>query len=105
MAPGYHRLGDVPRKRHVAFRAPDGELYAEEVVGLEGFGGRYSILYHRHAPTRVVGVREAEPVPPPPSPAADTTLRHHLLRTKGKVAPGADEPAGRCVLLWNDDIT
>src|SRR5688572_4752165 len=53
MAPSYHRLGEVPAKRHVAFRAPDGALYDEEVVGLEGFSGRYSILYHRYAPTRV----------------------------------------------------
>ena len=56
MAPSYHRLGAVPAKRHVAFRAPDGSLYAEEVVGTEGFSGRYSILYHRYAPTRVVKV-------------------------------------------------
>src|SRR5438045_8987336 len=47
MAPSYHRLGEVPRKRHVAFRAPDGQLYAEEAMGTEGFRGRYSILYHR----------------------------------------------------------
>src|SRR5437867_1501223 len=36
MAPSYHRLGVVPAKRHVAFRAPDGQLYNEEVVGLDG---------------------------------------------------------------------
>ena len=41
MAPSYHRLGAVPAKRHVAFRASDGSLYAEEVVGTEGFSGRY----------------------------------------------------------------
>ncbi len=58
MAPSYHRLGEVPAKRHVAFRAPDGRLYEEEVVGTEGFAGRYSILYHRHVPsTREQGGR------------------------------------------------
>jgi len=56
MAPGYHRLGGVPPKRHQAFRAPDGALYQEEVVGLDGFSGRYSILYHRYAPTRVLEI-------------------------------------------------
>jgi homogentisate 1,2-dioxygenase len=104
MAPSYHRLGDVPRKRHVAHRAPDGTLYGEEVVGLEGFSGRYSILYHRYAPTRVLRVREADPVPPRPAPAAETTLRHHLLRSAGRLAPAADELAGRQVLLWNADL-
>jgi homogentisate 1,2-dioxygenase len=104
MAPSYHRLGDVPRKRHVAHRAADGTLYDEEVVGLEGFSGRYSILSHRYAPTRVLRVREADPVPARPAPAADRTLRHHLLRTAGRLAPAADELAGRQVLLWNGDL-
>lgn len=94
MAPGYHRVGEVPRKRHVAFRAPDGGLYAEEVAGLEGFGGRYSILYHRYAPTRVLKVSPVEAATP--QPAQDTTLRHHLLRTSGFT--------GRQWLLFNTDV-
>lgn len=107
MAPSYHRLGDVPRKRHVAHRAPDGSLYDEEVVGLEGFSGRYSILYHRYAPTRVLRIAEAAPEPAVPVEAASgTTLRHHLLRTAGRLgAPGVDELAGRRVLLWNADLS
>ncbi|HZN16427.1 MAG TPA: homogentisate 1,2-dioxygenase [Acidimicrobiales bacterium] len=105
MAPSYHRLGEVPPKRHVAFRAPDGRLYEEEVVGLEGFGGRYSILYHRHAPTRVSKVAAVDPTPPAPTGSADTTLRHHLFRTAGDGAePSGDELANRTVLMWNDDV-
>ncbi|MDQ1445834.1 MAG: homogentisate 1,2-dioxygenase [Acidimicrobiaceae bacterium] len=111
MAPGYHRLGEVPSKRHVAFRAPDGGLYAEEVAGLEGFGGRYSILYHRFAPTRVMKVAEVDPVPAAPAPAAESTLRHHLLRTAGRLAEAdhdgefdGDELAGRRWLLFNADV-
>jgi homogentisate 1,2-dioxygenase len=104
MAPSYHRLGDVPPKRHVAHRAPDGRLYDEEVVGLEGFSGRYSILYHRYAPTRVLRITEAAPLPEPPTPAADETLRHHLLRTAGRLTDAGDELGGRRVLLWNADV-
>jgi homogentisate 1,2-dioxygenase len=104
MAPSYHRLGDVPRKRHVAHRGADGSLHAEEVVGLEGFSGRYSILYHRYAPTRVLRIAEAEPVPALPRPAGDTVLRHHLLRSAGRLGAGEDELDGRRVLLWNDDV-
>ena len=35
----YHRLGDIPHKRHTQFRREDGGLYREEVMGLEGFSG------------------------------------------------------------------
>jgi homogentisate 1,2-dioxygenase len=104
MAPGYHRLGAVPGKRHVAFRAPDGQLYAEEVMGTEGFSGRYSILYHRYAPTRVTKVAEVDPVAAPGPPAADGALRHHLLRTATEQAPADDELGARTVLLYNDEV-
>ena len=43
--PVYQRLGDVPRKRHIQFR-DNGTLLTEEVMGLEGFEGNESILYH-----------------------------------------------------------
>jgi homogentisate 1,2-dioxygenase len=109
VAPSYHRLGEVPPKRHVAFRSPSGTLYPEELVGTEGFAGRYSLLYHRYAPTRVLKVADTDPVPPPPRPAADSTLRHHLLRTarldRDEAQPGAsDELAGRRWLFFNDDV-
>jgi len=51
--PFYQRLGEVPRKRHVQFR-DDGTLLTEEVMGLEGFTGNESILYHLHSPCRVM---------------------------------------------------
>jgi homogentisate 1,2-dioxygenase len=104
MAPGYHRLGEVPAKRHVAFRAPDGQLYAEEVMGTEGFSGRYSILYHRYAPTRVTKVAEVDPVASPDGQAADGAIRHHLLRTASATDEAEDELAGRTVLLHNDEV-
>ncbi|MDQ1395289.1 MAG: homogentisate 1,2-dioxygenase [Acidimicrobiaceae bacterium] len=90
----------------MAFRAPNGSLYPEEVMGAEGFSGRYSILYHRYAPTRVVKVSEAEPLPASPAPAVDGTLRHHLLRTApAPVDQGSDELAARTLLLHNDDVS
>ena len=43
----YHRVGEVPAKRHVQVRDPEtGELLVEEVLGFEGFSGNESILYH-----------------------------------------------------------
>ena len=37
--PSYHRLGQIPPKRHTQFRKPDGTLYNEELFGTEGFSG------------------------------------------------------------------
>ena len=51
--PFYYRLGELPQKRHVQFRKPDGGLYREEVMGLEGFSGIESILYHHFLPPRL----------------------------------------------------
>jgi homogentisate 1,2-dioxygenase len=50
-------------------------------------------------------VRITETSLPAPEPASSTTLRHHLLRTAGRLGePSVDEVAGRRVLLWNDDV-
>ncbi|MCG6923770.1 MAG: homogentisate 1,2-dioxygenase, partial [Acidobacteria bacterium] len=49
--PIYHQLGEVPRKRHVAFRKEDGGIHYEELVGNKGFTGPSSLLYHLRLPT------------------------------------------------------
>ena len=59
--PFYVRLGDVPRKRHVQFRE-NGTLLTEEVMGLEGFVGNESILYHLQSPCRVMELAGFEPI-------------------------------------------
>jgi homogentisate 1,2-dioxygenase len=52
--PYYRRVGEIPRKRHTQFRAPDGKLYAEELMGVEGFSSDSALLYHRNLPTAIV---------------------------------------------------
>src|SRR6266508_2462441 len=52
--PYYRSVGEVPPKRHTQFRQPDGSLYAEELMGQEGFSSDSSLLYHRHLPTAIV---------------------------------------------------
>jgi len=54
--PFYRAVGELPRKRHIQFRGPDGRLYREEEIGKEGFSSDFSILYHNDAPTDVVSV-------------------------------------------------
>src|SRR5690606_8683362 len=52
--PHYRRVGDVPPKRHTQFRSPDGDLYAEELMGSDGFSSASSLLYHRRPPTALL---------------------------------------------------
>jgi homogentisate 1,2-dioxygenase len=52
--PYYRVAGEIPRKRHTRFRAPDGRLYSEELMGEEGFVSDSSLLYHVHPPTAIV---------------------------------------------------
>jgi homogentisate 1,2-dioxygenase len=100
--PHYRQVGEVPPKRHTQFRAPDGRLYAEELMGTEGFSSSSSLLYHRRPPTALVG---AEPVPAPDAGLApnEPLLPRHL-RT-ASLPPGGDLVTGRRTLLANDDVT
>src|SRR4051794_17525253 len=98
--PFYQRLGDVPRKRHVQFR-DNGTLLTEEVMGLEGFSGNESILYHLTSPCRVeklpafVPIQRDEWVP--------DTHAHRHFRTRD-VPAGGDAVSGRRLLMWNQDV-
>jgi homogentisate 1,2-dioxygenase len=92
--PFYQRLGDVPRKRHVQFRE-NGTLLTEEVMGLEGFTGNESILYHLHSPCRVMELAGLEPIEREEWVPEQHAHRH--LKTFG-VEPGGDEITGRRVL-------
>jgi len=100
--PFYHTLGEIPHKRHTQFRKPDGELYREEVMGLEGFSGIQSILYHHFLPPRV---REVDALgPAQPTYSEFGALRHRAFRT-ANVPAGGDAVAARQVLLGNRDVT
>jgi homogentisate 1,2-dioxygenase len=98
--PFYQRLGDVPKKRHVQFR-DNGRLLTEEVMGLEGFSGNESILYHLTSPCRVTEVAGFEPI------ERDEWVpdghQHRHFRTMG-VEPEGDAIGGRKLLMWNDDV-
>ena len=84
--PFYHKLGQIPHKRHTQFRKPDGNLYREEVMGLEGFSGIQSILYHHFLPPRVLKVEDLGPASP--EYAEYGPIRHRAFAT-GDVPQGA----------------
>ena len=98
--PHYQTLGQIPPKRHIQFRRPDGGLYAEEVFGTEGFVGPTSTLYHIHPPTQVAGWKteystRVEYV------ETDVMRMRHLKTAARK--PKGDPVTGRVVLFGNAD--
>jgi homogentisate 1,2-dioxygenase len=99
--PVYHTLGEIPRKRHIAFRKPDGGLYAEQLMGNEGFTGPAALLYHIHPPTTVLSARRLRDTPWDIDP--DRTLRHRHFRTAG-IQEGGSPTLDRTPLLFNQDI-
>ena len=98
--PYYFNLGQVPPKRHIQFRRPDGALYSEEVFGTEGFVGPTSTLYHIHPPTQVTGWKTLYSTAPE-YVELDTMRMRHLktmpMRRKG------DPVTGRVILFGNPD--
>jgi len=101
--PSYHRLGQIPPKRHTQFRKPDGGLYAEELFGTEGFSGNYSIIYYTYPPTRVKKVARF-PVEQYAHEEWDERLqRHHHLKT-AQLSRSGDAVLGRQTLMYNNDV-
>ena len=99
--PFYHSLGQIPRKRHTVFRRPDGGLYAEELMGHEGFIGVSSLLYHIHPPTTVKSARKVRAVRWEAD--EETSLRHRHFRT-AQATKGGSATLDRIPLLFNSDI-
>ncbi|GAB3149183.1 homogentisate 1,2-dioxygenase [Micromonospora sonneratiae] len=100
--PYYRSVGEVPRKRHTQFRQPDGSLYAEELMGQEGFSSDSSLLYHRHLPTAILAAEEF--TRPAWTRVPNLPLKPRHLRTHKLDGGPADAVLGRQYLLANDDV-
>jgi homogentisate 1,2-dioxygenase len=99
--PHYHKLGKIPKKRHVQFRKPNGELYAEQLVSTEGFSSTYSLVYHTYPPTNVLSIDE--PYSVKPEVVMDKNIQHRSY--KGfNVAPVEDYLESRKYLMVNNDV-
>jgi homogentisate 1,2-dioxygenase len=96
----YHKLGNIPSKRHTQFRKPDGGLYSEQLFSTEGFSNDYSLLYHIHPPTMIVGTDE--PINVQPRVAEEKMLKHRCFEGF-HVKPEADYLASRKAVLVNSD--
>ncbi|MCB0521523.1 MAG: homogentisate 1,2-dioxygenase [Lewinellaceae bacterium] len=100
--PFYHRLGKIPHKRHVQFRKNgNGSLYAEELVGTQGFAGTSALVYHLYPPTIVK--EKGKPYSVEPKIAIAKNLS--ALSFKGFALPAMDNYIdSRTPLFVNNDL-
>lgn len=98
--PHYHHSGQIPPKRHIQFRKPDGSLYAEQLVSTEGFSAEYSLVYHCYPPTQVLKIDE--PFSVAPEIALAKNMQHRSFQGF-KIKPEADYLGSRKPVLVNDD--
>jgi homogentisate 1,2-dioxygenase len=96
----YQRHGQVPPKRHTQ-AWQNGRLLTEEVIGLKGFSGASSILYHVNTPCRVLDVRPFRSIKR--DEWVPDTHAHRLFNT-WDVPPGGDAVSGRHLVMWNADV-
>ncbi len=99
--PIYHRLGDIPSKRHIQFEKPTGGLFYEELFGTIGFEGMSSLLYHHHRPTQVKEILES--ISTAPKIAVDKNIASRKL-IGFNVAPAQDFLDSRVTLMVNNDL-
>jgi len=98
--PLYHKLGNIPPKRHTQFEKPTGGLYYEQLFGTEGFHGHSSLLYHVHRPTQLKEISNSYSVEP--KIAIGKNLKSLLL--KGfELKPEDDFLDSRKAMLVNRD--
>lgn len=99
--PIYHKLGNIPQKRHTVFQGPQGNYYYEQLFGTEGFSGMASLSYHVHRPTQVKEILSSKDVSP--KIAVDKNIKALLL--KGfEVKPQDDFLDSRRLLMVNSDV-
>jgi homogentisate 1,2-dioxygenase len=99
--PHYYKAGLIPAKRHVQFRKPNGDFYAEQLVSTEGFSDLYSLVYHCYPPTLVN--QTDKPYSVVPKIAIENNLQNRSF--KGfKVKPADNYLKSRVPVLVNNDV-
>jgi homogentisate 1,2-dioxygenase len=98
--PFYHKLGNIPPKRHTIFKKPDGTYYYEQLFGTIGFDGMSTNSYHERRPTQVKAIKGQYSVAPKVAKANNI----QSYKFKGfQVAPEDDFLESRKVILTNSD--
>lgn len=99
--PYYHKLGEIPAKRHTQFRKPDGGLYSEQLFSTEGFSNDYSLLYHIHPPTQII--KTEKPVDVSLKIAEEKMLSHRSFEGFS-IKAAKDFLESRVPVLVNNDV-
>ncbi|HWY39020.1 MAG TPA: homogentisate 1,2-dioxygenase [Bacteroidia bacterium] len=99
--PIYHKLGDIPHKRHIVFKDKNGRYRYEQLFGTEGFSGMQSMLYHVHRPTQVKEILKTYDVTP--KAAVEKNIKAMLLKGFA-IKPTDDFLESRKVILFNNDL-
>lgn len=100
--PLYHKMGNIPPKRHTQFRKENGELYSEQVFGTIGFDGMYTNSYHVYRPTMVKNIKKQYSIAP--TIAKENNLKSYRFRGF-QVPPENDYLESRKAVLTNSDCT
>ena len=104
--PYYRQVGEVPRRRHTAFRDGTGALRYEELMGEEGFSSDSSLLYHRGVPSAIVDSQVWDL--PDLSVTANHPLKPRHLRLHQLFDPqetkAVDAVQGRRLVVGNGDV-
>ena len=98
--PRYHKLGEIPPKRHTAFKDTKGNFYYEELFGTIGFEGMSSLMYHTQRPTQVKEILRSLDV----SPKIAVSKNMKALKLNGFKAPPTDDflESRKCILINSD---
>ena len=102
----YRQVGEVPSKRHTAFRDEQGALRYEELMGEEGFSSDSSLLYHRGVPSAIVDSQVwdlPDLTVTPNHPLKPRHLKLHMLFAPEDVK-AIDPVQGRRLVLGNGDV-
>jgi len=100
--PLYHKLGNIPHKRHTQFRKPNGGFYYEQLFGTVGFDGMSTNMYHEHRPTQVKEIKGSYSVAP--KIARANNIQSYRLRGF-QVPKTEDFLESRKAVLTNSDVT
>lgn len=95
----YVKQGEVPESRHT-FDSKD-KVYREELFGEESFDGPYSLIYHKHEPTRVIDLQD---LPKKEFNKRGKSPHRHLHLDTNKLERSGDLLSGRQYLFFNSTL-
>lgn len=100
--PLYHKLGNIPPKRHTVFKKSNGDHYYEQLFGTVGFDGMSTNMYHEQRPTQVKEIKGSYSVKP--EIARANNIQSYRLRGF-QVPKTPDFLESRKPMLTNSDCT